>query len=202
MPWIDTFKTASPKREELQKGTDVLIYAKNCSHLVAHGTVISETPNDAVDQLRERQMVLVRIKQNDVLVPITKTCVDSRKTLGDLFEGDESSESVNSIETPWKWGSLRIMPEGVKQDARLSGRETNDILSRLTISSNVSTFFDVSTKFVSVSLEAGGAFENGTALITEEDCLAEMERVKNIYSSDSKRSYQQSTGATELSWQD
>jgi hypothetical protein len=62
MPWIDPFKTADPKREELQQGTDVLIYAKKCSQLAAHGTVSLEMPNDAFDQLRERKMVLVRIK--------------------------------------------------------------------------------------------------------------------------------------------
>jgi ribonuclease D len=124
MPWIDPFGTASPKREELQQGTEVLVYAKNCSQLVAHGTVSSEMPNDAFDRIRERKMVRVRIQRNDVLVPITKTCIDSKKTLDDLFmDNDGSSGADGCIDTPWKWESLRVMPEGAKQN----GNESNII---------------------------------------------------------------------------
>ena len=86
MPWVNPFETPSPERDELRPGLNVLVYAKKCSHLVAHGQVISETPNDAFDQLRERKMVQIRIHHKDVIAPIAKPFVTEHgNTLGELF---------------------------------------------------------------------------------------------------------------------
>lgn len=132
-------------------------------------------PNDAFDQLRERKMVLVRIKRNAVLVPITKTCINSKKTLDDLFiDNDESDGSDDCIITPWKWEALRIMPEGARQN----GNESSNIILRLLPHVSNASTLDVSTKFVTITAESGGAFDDGKAHMTDDVSLAEMERVK------------------------
>jgi hypothetical protein len=163
MSWVNPFETPSPTRDDLQKGVNILVYAKNCSQLVARGRVSSETPNDAFDQMCERQMVQIRIRRSDIIAPMAKTCVTTNgETIGELFE----SNNLNEIETAWKWNALRIMPEDF----------------RCTDSMNVATSttapVDIRTKFVTVNVSP--TFADASDIPTgEEECLAEMERVKN-----------------------
>jgi hypothetical protein len=85
-------------------------------------------------------------------------------------DNDDSSGSDNCMETPWKWESVRIMLERAKQD----GNESNIISRLIPHTSNTSTL-DISTKFVTITVESGGAFEDGQAVMTDDDWLVELE---------------------------
>jgi hypothetical protein len=93
------------------------------------------------------------------------------KTLDDLFiDNDESSGSNDCIIIPSKWEASQIMPEGAKQNES----ESNLILRLVPHVSNAYTL-DISTKFMTITVESGGAFEDGQAHMTDDDWLAEME---------------------------
>jgi len=170
MPWIDPFETPTPTRGELQKGVHVLVYAKNCSQLVARGQVSTETPNDAFDQMRERQMVQIRIRQSDMIAPIAKTCVTtSGATIGELFD---SEGQLDEIETPWKRDAIRIMPkepQGATENSNASTGAPN--ASRKPI--------DIRTKFVTVNVASAAMDAAHADMTDEEKCAAEAERIKN-----------------------
>lgn len=176
MPWIDPCTTPSPAREELKNGTDVLVYSRNLSQLVAHGKVASETPNNAFDQLREKKMVVIRILRDDVIVPITEPFNKNHgTTLDEIFNVNNSSVPVEHVDTPWEWQCLRLMPERVENgQLSIRTRSNDDEPKHVNVPG-----FKVHTKMVAVTVEAGGAFASTPAGGLGNGWCVEGEQVKN-----------------------
>ena len=158
LAWINPFVTPNPTQDELLPGVKVLVYARNCSQLVACAQVLSETPDNAFDQLMENKMVQIRICHSDIIAPIARPFVTTNgDTLGSLFQMF-SSEPAPHVDIPQQWQCLRIMSE--------AQGENNSIA--------------VCTEFITVTIEAGGAFSSEISNPSDDErYLAEMERIKN-----------------------
>ena len=61
-------------------------------------------------------MVQIQIHHKDIIAPIVMPFVTEHgNTLGKLFQSNDLSKPVDHVDTLWKWESLHIMPETVRQ---------------------------------------------------------------------------------------